>query len=243
MKPMLKPSGNQRLKVKYDQLLSSFAFNFNLRLYTTDTSAAASASSEDHPKNAVIAAVTAAVTATAVTAASEEAALAIATESIELHMSMRDDDLSAANTASEVTDANHDDDSMSAPFVGAGLLASLIGGGVQVDGCKTRVDSAFGVCNQRLQLHYGETLSNFDFKFNLRRYTSESLARIRMQPQRAPRRCWCNCWSFTLQRRRRGRTQQRRRRRRPGLTRRQSLQRWYFARCSLSQRWWMSSWR
>ena len=33
-KPMLKASGSKRLKPKSDELLSSFAFNFNLRRYT-----------------------------------------------------------------------------------------------------------------------------------------------------------------------------------------------------------------
>ena len=33
MKPMLKASGTKRLKLKYDHLFSSFAFNFNLRRY------------------------------------------------------------------------------------------------------------------------------------------------------------------------------------------------------------------
>ena len=35
IKPTLKPPGTKRLKLKYDELLSSFAFNFNLRRYTT----------------------------------------------------------------------------------------------------------------------------------------------------------------------------------------------------------------
>jgi len=33
MKPMLKASGTLRLKLNYNRLLSSFAFNFNLRRY------------------------------------------------------------------------------------------------------------------------------------------------------------------------------------------------------------------
>ena len=33
MKPMSKAPGTERLKLKYDKLLSSFAFNFNLRRY------------------------------------------------------------------------------------------------------------------------------------------------------------------------------------------------------------------
>ena len=37
MKPTLKAPGNQRLKLNYNELLSSFAFNFNLRRYTTAT--------------------------------------------------------------------------------------------------------------------------------------------------------------------------------------------------------------
>jgi hypothetical protein len=36
MKPKLKPPGTKRLKLQYDGLLSSFAFNFNLRRYTTE---------------------------------------------------------------------------------------------------------------------------------------------------------------------------------------------------------------
>ena len=34
IKPTLKAPGTKRLKLKYDKLLSSFAFNFNLRHYT-----------------------------------------------------------------------------------------------------------------------------------------------------------------------------------------------------------------
>jgi len=34
IKPTLKPPGTKRLKLKYDELLSSFAFNFNLRRCT-----------------------------------------------------------------------------------------------------------------------------------------------------------------------------------------------------------------
>ena len=39
-----------------------------------------------------------------------------------------------------------------------------------VDDIKTRVESAYGVCNQRLKLKYRTVLSSFAFKFNLRRY-------------------------------------------------------------------------
>jgi hypothetical protein len=34
MKPMLKAPGRTRLTLKYDEPLSNFAFNFNLRRYT-----------------------------------------------------------------------------------------------------------------------------------------------------------------------------------------------------------------
>ena len=34
MKPMLKAPGTKRLKLKYDKLNSTFAFNFNMRLYS-----------------------------------------------------------------------------------------------------------------------------------------------------------------------------------------------------------------
>ena len=34
IKPTLKAPGSKRLKLKYDELLSSFGFNFNLRHYT-----------------------------------------------------------------------------------------------------------------------------------------------------------------------------------------------------------------
>jgi len=45
-------------------------------------------------------------------------------------------------------------------------------GGVRVDSIKTRVESAYGVCNQRLKVQYDEPLSSsFAFNFNLRRYT------------------------------------------------------------------------
>jgi len=39
IKPKLKASGNKRLKLKYDELLSNFAFNFNLRRFTTAAAA------------------------------------------------------------------------------------------------------------------------------------------------------------------------------------------------------------
>jgi hypothetical protein len=41
---------------------------------------------------------------------------------------------------------------------------------VQVDSIKTRVESAPGVCNQRLKLKCDEPLSNVAFNFNVRRY-------------------------------------------------------------------------
>jgi len=46
-----------------------------------------------------------------------------------------------------------------------------LGMAVQVDGFKTRVElvSAYAVGNQRLKLDYDGSLSNFAFKFNLRR--------------------------------------------------------------------------
>ena len=36
IKPMLKPHGTKHLKLKCDELLSSFAFKFNLRRYTVE---------------------------------------------------------------------------------------------------------------------------------------------------------------------------------------------------------------
>ena len=36
MKPTLKPPGTKRLKPKYDEPLSNFAFKFNLRRYITE---------------------------------------------------------------------------------------------------------------------------------------------------------------------------------------------------------------
>jgi hypothetical protein len=50
------------------------------------------------------------------------------------------------------------------------------GRAVQPDSIKTRVESAYGVCNQRLKLQYDETLSNFAFNFNLRHYNVVSNA-------------------------------------------------------------------
>jgi len=38
MKPVLKPPGTLPLKLNHDKLLSSFAFNFNLRRYTSGAS-------------------------------------------------------------------------------------------------------------------------------------------------------------------------------------------------------------
>ena len=37
MSPPLKSPGTKRLKLKYDELLSNFAFNFNLRRYNQDS--------------------------------------------------------------------------------------------------------------------------------------------------------------------------------------------------------------
>jgi len=36
IKPTLKAPGTKRLKLKYDEQLSNFAFNFNLRCYSSD---------------------------------------------------------------------------------------------------------------------------------------------------------------------------------------------------------------
>ena len=36
IKPTLKAPGTKRLKLKYDEVLSNFAFRFHLRRYTTD---------------------------------------------------------------------------------------------------------------------------------------------------------------------------------------------------------------
>ena len=42
---------------------------------------------------------------------------------------------------------------------------------MRVDTIKTRVESAYGVCNQRLKLEDPKLLSTFAFKSDLRRYT------------------------------------------------------------------------
>ena len=42
---------------------------------------------------------------------------------------------------------------------------------MQLDSIKTRVESAYGVCNQRLKLEYDGPLSNYAFNFNLCHYT------------------------------------------------------------------------
>jgi hypothetical protein len=42
---------------------------------------------------------------------------------------------------------------------------------VQVDSIKPRVESAPGVCNQRLKLKCDEPLSNVAINFNVRRYS------------------------------------------------------------------------
>jgi len=52
----------------------------------------------------------------------------------------------------------------------AEMLIKIVVGAVQVDSIKTRVESAYGVCKRRLNLQHDEMLSNFAFKFNLRRY-------------------------------------------------------------------------
>jgi hypothetical protein len=53
-----------------------------------------------------------------------------------------------------------------------------LGGAVQVDSIKTRVESAPGVCNQRLKLKCDEPLSNVAFNFNVRRYTAAGACTI-----------------------------------------------------------------
>jgi len=45
------------------------------------------------------------------------------------------------------------------------------GRSLQLDGIKPRVESAYGVCNQRLKLKSHKLLSTFAFNFNLRRHT------------------------------------------------------------------------
>jgi hypothetical protein len=53
---------------------------------------------------------------------------------------------------------------------------------VQVDSIKTRVESAYGVCNQRLKLKYDKLLSTFAFKFNLRHYNTNIAPTFIEQP-------------------------------------------------------------
>ena len=50
----------------------------------------------------------------------------------------------------------------------ARFMGASLGRDVQVDNIKPRVESAYGVCNQRLQLQYDEPLLNFAFNLNLR---------------------------------------------------------------------------
>jgi len=59
---------------------------------------------------------------------------------------------------------------------------------VQGDSTKTRAEAAYGVCNQRLKLKYDESLSNFGFNFNLRRYEEAAwhLHQHRGYPQPRP---------------------------------------------------------
>jgi hypothetical protein len=45
---------------------------------------------------------------------------------------------------------------------------------VQLHSIKTRVESAYGVCNQSVKLQYDEMLSNFAFNLNLRRYSKSA---------------------------------------------------------------------
>jgi hypothetical protein len=55
------------------------------------------------------------------------------------------------------------------------------GRAVQVDSIKTRVESAPGVCDQRLKLKCDEPLSNVAFNFNVRRYNLAVLNWLRDQ--------------------------------------------------------------
>jgi hypothetical protein len=52
---------------------------------------------------------------------------------------------------------------------------------VQVDSIKTRVESAPGVCNQRLKQKCDEPLSNVAFNLNLRRYSEADAAAAEMR--------------------------------------------------------------
>ena len=54
------------------------------------------------------------------------------------------------------------------------------GRAAQVDSIRTRVESAYGVCNQCLKLEYQKLLSTFAFNFNLRRYIVADEAALAM---------------------------------------------------------------
>jgi hypothetical protein len=58
---------------------------------------------------------------------------------------------------------------------------------VQVDSIITRVESAPGICNQRLKLKCDEPLSNVAFNFNLRRYSVVSKIQISVHVERTTR--------------------------------------------------------
>ena len=57
---------------------------------------------------------------------------------------------------------------------------------MQVDSFKTRVESAHRFSSQRLKLEYHKMLSLFAFKFNLRQYTQEIIAKCKAKWGRSP---------------------------------------------------------
>ena len=54
---------------------------------------------------------------------------------------------------------------------------------MQLHSINTRVESAYGVCNQRLKLRYDNLLSSVAFDCNLRRCTAEQLVTLIMDLQ------------------------------------------------------------
>jgi hypothetical protein len=69
---------------------------------------------------------------------------------------------------------------------------------VQAYRIKTRLESAPGVCNQRLKLKCDEPLSNVDFKFNMRRYTKAAADGDGLYPRKRLADCLAGGAWYTL---------------------------------------------
>jgi len=173
MKPVLKPPGTERLKLQHDKLLSSLALNFKLRRYSGGGGVGALRSgglvqlqtrvdSADFQR----------------LKPNYDKLLSNFAFDFSTQAEFRTESawFQRLNLKCEATAFRFCFQFQIAPVLQGVRSGGVQGRSVQVDGIKPRVESAYGVCNQRLKLESHKLLLTFAFNFNLRRHIKAAVA-------------------------------------------------------------------